>query len=422
MLMVTMCKVLAELLGIDDPLFSIGVHQLEQASGQPGVDVKLYSEIIRKSHQKTRELGLDPKDTTAEELYQALIGLVKKHDEFLARRLGAKDPGDAQDILTRIQTFLRKLDTPKSVWTLKPAAAKRLIKLTPPKKVMKQLGYRSVDSMLKREPVNELFVAMRFAETPQWLQAFTKKYKHLSPSDFETRDIEFLRLDAAKWGDVAEAYVRSQHHNVTHMKEMGVIALLPLPVSRLHGITIAVLPLLLHYVNEIRMYSTYFKMQQVNPDFGETLVKTLVYDPRNHATVAGHDVHWRVVHRHFGQTGTRRYPEIFEPHVYPEDLLWRKAEEVLFRLEPALHFWHEMDYVALKTPNGIISFNLMDVAVNYVNNLPYGRHTVQHFRAGLWNELFARYIGQPALEYQVIKQLSRESDQATDDILEEMFL
>jgi len=223
MLMVTMCKVLADLLGIDDPLFSIGVHQLEQASGQPGVDVRLYSEIIRASHQKTRELGLDPRDTTAQELYHALIGLVKKHDEFLAHQLGAKNPGDVHDLLPRIQSFVTHLDTPKQVWALKSSTAKRLLKATPPRKVMKQLGYRSIDSMLKRESTTELFVALRFVESPDWLRSFTKKYKNLSPRDFESRDVEFLYLDAKKWGVPSEAYVRGQHHNVTHSKEMGAI-------------------------------------------------------------------------------------------------------------------------------------------------------------------------------------------------------
>lgn len=419
-----MCKVLADLLGIADPLFSIGVHQLEQASGQPNLDVKLYSEIIRKGHQKTREVGLDPKDTTGEELYLALIELVKKHDAFLAKRLGADDPADVHDVLPRIRSFVRKLDMPKSVWAIKPAAAKRLVKLTPPKRVMKQLGYRSVDSMLKRESIAELFVAMRFVETEEWLQAFTKKYKHLSPSDFETRDIQFINLEGQRWGTASESFARRQHHNLTHMKEMGVIAILPMPVNRMPGITIAVLPLLLHYVNEIRLYSSYFKMQQVSPDFGETIVKTLIYDPRNHATVAGHDVHWRAVHRHFGRLDTKDHPEIFEPHVYPEDLHWRKAEEILYRIEPALHFWYEMDYVAVKTKDSIVSFNLMDAAVNYVNGLPYGRHVIGHFRTSLWNELFTRYIGEPALEYQVIKQLSPETPETNleEKMLEEMFL
>jgi hypothetical protein len=419
-----MCKVLADLLGIDDPLFSVGIHQLEQASGQPGADLRLYSEIVRKSHQKIRELGLDPSDSTAEEIYHALFALIQKHDAFLARKLGVKDATDTVDVLRAMQSLVDKLDAPKSAWVLKPTVAKRLLKATPPKKVMKQLGYRSVDSMLKRENIAELFVALRFTETTEWLRAFTKKYKRLKPSEFETRDIEVLHIDFDKWGQPVRTYVEKSHHNVTHMKEMGVIALLPLPVQYMPGVSLAVLPLLLHYMNEIRVYSTLFKIQQVQADFGDILVQTILHDPANHLKVAGHDLHWRSVHRHFGKQGTKDYPEVFEPHVQPEDLFWRKAEEVLYRIEPALHFWHEMDFVAASKGGKIVSFNLMDMAVSYVNQLKFEQRSLVHFRASLWNEIFARYIGQPAVEYQVIKQLSADNPEPAfnDSILEELFI
>lgn len=422
MLMVVMCKVLADLLGIDDPLFSAGVHQLEKASGNPSADVRLYAEIVRKSHMKSRELGLDPKDTTGKELYQALLELIKKHDAFLSKRLGVDDPSDTKAVLGSLKKFIDALEIPKTTWAIKPSIAKKLLKATPPKKLMKQLGYRSIDSMLKRENICELFLALRFIETEDWLTGFTKKYKHLTPGDFELRKIEVFLMTDNRWGKSAHDYVRKQHHNLTHMKEIGAIAILPLPVAKMPGVTIAVLPLLLHYVSEIRMYATLFKIQQVRPDFGDIIVSTLVHDPKNHTKVAGHDVHWRSVHRHFGKQNARSYPEMFEPHVQPEDLAWRKAEEVLYRIEPALHFWHDMDYVAVRSPNDIVSFSLMDMAVNYVNNLPYGKHIVSHFRASLWNEIFARYLGEPALEYQVIKQITHNTQNFTNSSLEELFL
>jgi hypothetical protein len=403
-----MCKVLSELLGVDDPLFAIGLHDLEKASGNGNADVRLSAEIIGKAFQKTRELGLDPKDTTGEELYLALQELIKRHDAFLARKIGAKDPSDAQDVLVRLHKFVKIINVPKSAWVLKPTAAKRLLKSTPPKKVMKQLGYRSIDSMLKRESATELFAGMRFTESQEWLTNFTKKYKKLQAKDFEVRPIEFLLLDAKKWGQSSGAHVRKSRHNITHMKELGVIAILPLPVERLNGLTITLLSLILHYVNEIRMYTTYFKMQQVRSDFGGLIVEALVKDPHNHARVAGHNLHWRHIHRHFGKKDATRYPEVFEPHVQSEDLFWRKTEEILYRIEPALHFWFDMDFVAARTTRPI-SFNLLDNAVSYVNGLKYGEQSMHHFRDSLWNEIYARYLGQSAMEYLVVRQLTKES-------------
>lgn len=402
-----MTKVLSELLDAEEPLFGMAIKRLEQASGNNSVDVRLTAEIIGKVHMKMRALGLDPRDTTGRELYRALFNLVKKHDEFLAARIGADDPTDVKKVLPRIKEVAEALDIPKRAWLLKHSVAKRLLKANPPKKVMKQLGYRSVDSMTKRVSVGEIFGAIRLLETTEWNHKFIATYKSLKPTDFEIRNIEIIHLDEKKWGNSAQLFVKNKRHNIAHLKELGVVLILPMPVTRMPGITITALPLLLHYINEIRLYSSFFKMQQVRADFSRILIDTLISDPGKHAEIGGQHVHWRVIHKHFG-TKTEQHPDIFEPHVEPEDLTWRKTEEILYRLEPALHFWHDMDYVAVEFDGRPISFNLMDVAVSYVNDLPYGFQSIHHFRDSLWNELYLRYLSEQSLEKQVLKQLDNE--------------
>lgn len=392
----------------------MALQQLEQVSGNTSVDVRLTAEIVGKVHMKVRALGLDPTDTTGPELYSALVNLLKQHDEFLAKRIGIEDPHDADEVLRRIAEAIPALNVPRKAWVLKPAVAKRLIKQTPPKKVMKQLGYRSIDSMIKRESVHELYAAMRFLETKEWLDKFIAKYKDLKPSDFENHQIELIRMDVNKWGESAMEFVHQNRQNITHLKEIGVIALLPLPIKRMSGLTIITLPLLLHYINEIRVYATFFKSQQTRPNFAEIIIETLVSDPGKHVSVAGHHIHWRVIHRHLGSEHAK-IADIFEPHVETEDLIWRKAEETLFRLEPALHFWFDMEYVGVVFDGRPVSFNLMDVAISYANNLPYGHQSVQHMRQNIWNEVYLRYVREQAIERQVARHFTR-SDSELDII------
>lgn len=401
-----MTKVLSELLAAEEPLFGMALKRLEQASGNSSVDVRLTAEIIGKVHMKMRALGLDPSDTTGRELYRALFNLVKKHDEFLAARIGAEDSADVQKVLPRIKEVAEALDIPKRAWLIKHSVAKRLLKANPPKKVMAQLGYRSIDSMIKREPVGEIFGAIRLLESLEWNNKFIASYKTLKPTDFEVRNIEIIHLDEKKWGSSSLLFVKNKRHNIAHLKELGVVLILPMPIKRMPGITITSLPLLLHYINEIRLYSSFFKLQQVRSDFSSVLIDTLVSDPGKHAEIGGQHVHWRVIHKHFSQSS--KHPDIFEPHVEPEDLTWRKTEEILYRLEPALHFWHDMDYVAVEFDGRPISFNLMDVAVSYVNNLQYGSQAIHHFRDSLWNELYMRYLDEQSMEKQVLKQLDNE--------------
>jgi hypothetical protein len=406
-----MTKIISELLGAPEPLFSISLVQLERASGQPCADIRLTSDIIAKVHQKTRELGLDPRDTTGPELYQALRNLTRLHDHFLATRMGGKDANDVEDMLPRIQHTVERLNIPRSTWALKQSVAKRMLKATPPKKLMKALGYRSTDSMLKREPVAALFGAMRFVESEQWFQTFMTKFSKLHPGDFESCEIEIIGLDDKRWNKITAQYVKDRHHNVMQVKELGAVLLLPLPVKRLAGVTIVVTALLLHAINEIRLHGAYFKLQQVRSDFGQLIAGMLTNDVNHHAEVAGHKVHWRVVQRHYSHPA-HFHPETFEPHVQAEDLSWRRIEETLYHLEPALHFWHNMDYVASRGDDGHpISFNLMDMAINYLNQLPYHQRVDGHFKAALSSELYGRYMRQLTVEQQVLRQFDNSAVQ-----------
>src|SRR5687767_11980785 len=105
-----MSNLLSDLLGATEPLFSMSVKQLETASGLPGSDVRLIAEIVGKVHIKTKELKLDPKDTTPQELYHALINKVRVHDEHLAKQIGGKDPSDVQEMLPLIKKAVEAYD------------------------------------------------------------------------------------------------------------------------------------------------------------------------------------------------------------------------------------------------------------------------------------------------------------------------
>ena len=410
-----MSRVLAELLGVDEELFNMELRQLELAAGLPSHDVRLTAEIIGKVQQKARHLGLDPRDTTGEELYTALVNLAQLHDSFLAAKLGAKDRLDVADILPRVRQAALKADIPRDAWLLKPSVGKKLFKAHPPKRLMKYLGYKSLDSMLKREPVAEMFVGAHLVEGRAWLEAFMASYADLSQMDFEVRAVNIIQLEHKRWAKAAEAYVKKHRHIILTVREMGVVAILPAPFKRRAGLTITVLMQLLHQIGEIRLYSAYYKLHQMQPNLGQLMARSLLHDEGTHLELGGQSFHWRVAQRHFGQSPY--HPEVLEPHVRADDLLWRKAEEVLYRLEPALHFWHDFDYVGSLRDGQPLSFNLMDVALNALNHIPYEQRLYGHMQDALWNELFGRYLGEPGMEAAALKQLDYE----TDDI-EEMLL
>lgn len=404
-----MCKLIAELLGADKHILGGVLDRLEGHCGNPGIDVRLTGEIYGRIHMKMRELGLDPNDTTPHELYQSLISLAALHDSFLAKRLGIVNKDDPAEISKAIVRLVNHLKIPIHSWSLRPTAIRQLLKNTPPKVLMKQLNYRSLDSMLKREVPCMLLAAARHSEPPQWQNKFVHTYKKLQPNDFEVRDIEVIYADGERWSDLGINFSEHRRSNILLTPEAGAVVLLPIQVKRPAGLTLTSLLMTLHHINEIRAFSTYCKFHHMRSDFGGLLVEHILHEKQSHVKIASQAINWRVVHRYFGSVTRVDHPEIFEPHVQPEDLSYHKAESILFRLEPALSFWHDTDYLGLPQPSGPVSFNLTDMALNLVNNLNYENKAYYHMQASLWNEIHNRYISQRTFENQIISQLDESN-------------
>lgn len=404
-----MAKILRDLLDAEEPIFSLSLQQLERASGQHGTDARLIGEITEKMHRGLKTLGLDEHDTTDAELYSALLSRMQTDNERVTQLIGGTDPDDVRGMVPLIVKAVEGMDIDRSCWVLKRSVAKRLLHSMPPKKLMKHLGYRSVDSMLKHENIDEVYTALRFSEGGEWLNTYNELFKSVKPSDFETRDISIVIMDHDKYVDLAEHFVEKKLHNITHTKEMGVIVVVPMQAERVKGITLKSLPLIFHYINEIRLYSSFFKLKQVEKNFGETVVQTLIADLGTGAQMAGQQVHWRVIQRYFGKMKDERHPEAFQPHVHPEDLHWRRAEEMLVQLDPVMDFWHDVDYVGRLCEDGQpITYNLMDISLAYSNSETFENRYYYHFRESLWNEIFMRYMGHKNLEDQILKQLDND--------------
>lgn len=389
-----------------EPLFDHALHQLELRTHQKGVDVKLAAEIAETAAARTKQLGLGP-NATGPELYAALIQKVAEHDNHLAAAIGGTDPSDLTEMIPLIVKAAEAAPLPKDGWFLKEDKAKDMLRRMPPMAIMDRLGHHLVSQLLEKEDIYELFLALRFAEPPEFLNDFDKLYLDLKPEDFESRRIKVVPFAVEKWGDIAEHFIQKKRHNITHSKEMGAIAIMPMRETRMTGISLKVMPLLFHYFNEIRLYSSFFKLMQTKQNFGAIVSDTLIADPAHIKVTDNAHIHWRVIQRYFGKLTTEVHPEIFEPHVQPEDLHWRRAESVLYEIDPELKFWENLDYVAVDkgVAHDTVTFNLMDLSLGYSNGIEYQNRYLYHFRESLWNEVFARYFGEKVLEEQLLEKL-----------------
>jgi hypothetical protein len=390
-----MTRFLSEALNAREPHFRRGVMSLEAANGNPSADIRLTTEVMSYAREKCRELGLDPNDTTSEELYHALQVRVEKDDRILERRLrtlAATHVSAEADTLSGMVEALKRLPGSKACFALKSSKLKVLLRANPPKKAMKALGYRSVDSMLKHEVPSLILAGSLAKESITWHKRLLDQYKKLTASDFEERSLTILRPTTERWKVLGEEIVQATQHNVVSLKELGTIVLLPLPQSMPSGAVTASLTLALHELNEIRATSTFLKVNQLQGHFGDNIIKIATGEAELELNLFDKPVSWNLLQRHYARITSAISDTIFESYVRAEDMVWQEVEDALAQIEPTLNFWRGTSHLAVanKTP---VSFNLVDNALNLCNKLPFEKRVNHYFQSSLWQELLLRYLG-----------------------------
>ena len=154
-----MSKTLARLLEQPERVMTETITKLENMAGHPGEDVRLLNEIQLSARHKIAQLGLDPIDTSAEELYHALEAKCASAVQVIEKAFGLSSEADDQIRAQKAVEVAEHLISNSEVWSLKHSVSTQLIKANPPRQLMKQLGYRSLDSMLKRESVEGIITA-----------------------------------------------------------------------------------------------------------------------------------------------------------------------------------------------------------------------------------------------------------------------
>jgi len=382
-----MSKLISDILGAKEPEFSHRLHSWEQLAGRPGVDIRLSNEIRQAAKSIAGNLGLDPRDTTTKELYHALLKRAAEDSNLLSAKLGIVDEDDPTQMLDKCVAYVNGLDIPKYVWVVKASFLKSCLKARPPKKLMRLLGLRSADSMLKRDDIGELLVLANLVEKKEWTDKFAQSFAKLKPADFDEREIRIASLSGRR-----TKVLRSGGHDLRELffvdRSAGVVVAAA-PEKRFGGDVLLILVQILQAVRELRVHSAYSKHLSVQPDFSEKFAKLL---GSNTDQAAGKDfvAGWSPFHRL-----TSHNPSVldyFHPHIAAEDFL---VPNTGFFIDTALDspaFWQHTSHVALADGFGVVSCNVSDVVVSLVNSHGIGDAATYSVRRGLWDELWARYL------------------------------
>lgn len=405
-----MTRWLSEALQAPEPFFRQALQRLEAANQHPNTDIRFSTQVRHSTQAKLRELGLDPRDTTTRELYQVLQSRVKIDDQRLVARLRTRaalhvsTEGKVTDGMVHV---LQEVTQGQQAWSLKTSKLRSLLKATPPKKAMKQLGYRSLDSFLKHEQPATALAAAWLTEGSAWQKRFLDQYKKLKASDFESRPIAIVQPTGKGWQKLAQQTVADSKHNLLSFKELGTLILLPFADTMPAGSATVSLALALHELNEIRASSTFLKLGQVRKDFGHLVQMVATDEPRLSSELLDQPVPWHLIQRFYARLTGQFRSEIFEPHIESSDMSWQAVEEVLSQIEPSFSFWHDSAHLALMDGQHAdpVSLNVIDAALNYCNQLNFEQRLSHFFRRSLWHELLLQYLRHDTVEQTVLAEL-----------------
>ncbi len=404
---------IAKILRTDRDVIRIIEEKMSEITGRNTALETILEENNSRIESSLNKLGVSSR--RAPDIFSALISKIKEDDQklrFLIHKEAAADHAGFKNLLN----FAKEASGISAGKFLKLEKAEGLIHLNPPPQIMKFLGYKNSRELLDKEDIFEIFSAIRFMENPKWLnEVFFRPYELLTLDSFEEREIKVMVLNE-KWLKGAEKFMAKKRHNLSHLKELGLIFIVPMIIETA-GETMRTFNLALHYFHEIDFYSNLFK-KYASEDaeiFAKRFVSSLrgdVLDERFPEKDFGKK--WLIIQRYLAKDDEYDW-RLFYPHVNPEAIHWAKAEKDLGffseRFNLGLEFWRELGFVGdfFKDEAGVevlVSFNLVDTTMSLVQEKDLKKFLYHHPEA-IWNKLFSVFLSEEKLEQLIINNFDK---------------
>lgn len=405
---------IAKLLRTPENVLADLFSKMERITGKKGVADKIFEENKMVVSRKLAELGIAPDKADAQYVERELLKKTKEADEAFFKFLGKPDFSE-QSCCNLMIDILKKTANINKGFFVKEQRLRDFLFLNPPKNILQALGYKNVEEMMVKENLYEIFAALRFVENEKWLnQTFFHPYNDLRPDNFEEREIKIGVL-SPKWSEIGEKFVGKKLHNISHLKELGFIFILPVKKEQFIGQSLETFSLILHYLHEVDFYSKLFKKYSLALDLGENLVRLLSGSIVEQMPKPDGSALWRIIVRYLAKIDEND-PRLFAPHVNPETIHWLKAEKEFDGLaeknpQIKLDFWRGIDdfvgaiFPAGKKGEDIVSFDLVDNIISLTHG-GIGKY-LYHQQEALWNKIFIEYMGEEALEEKAVENLEK---------------
>ncbi len=404
---------LARILGTSPEAILDLDQKMSVVSGKTGVLDAVVGNNDQNIDRALADLGLT-RASTAEEVYGALTQKLLIIDNKLFELLDRPDLSKLSDDPGKIRDTALNIFTPPKGFFIKKERVAELLEKDPPQSLLEHFGYQSASELIEKEGFASVVAALRFTQTEEWMhQFFDVAYKDLKPEDFEDRDVEIKIMDT-KWLAIAEKFIGKKFHNVSHLKEYGIIFISPESMEPA-GETLRMFLLLLHYLHEVPFYSGLFRKFLHDADFIPKLQSLLRGDVLEiqEARIKNQGSRtWLIIQRYLAKDDIHD-PRLSMHHVDPEAEHWYRVAQNFQKLAEVMNdsggkfniaYWTNLDHIgdffvstapsSSKFATGsekLVSFDVVDLIMSLVTRgeVKY----LYHQQEAMWNHIFSEYMG-----------------------------
>ncbi|MEK7626043.1 MAG: hypothetical protein AAB423_01655 [Patescibacteria group bacterium] len=374
-----MTKFLIQLFEAPEVDFRHHINDWEVKSGRKSIDIRLTHQIKNSSKEILAYLGL-AEDASSKEVYHALNHLLDKENTIIEKSLGVSSESTPDEVIRKILSFLKTKRVVGESYFMKPAKIKGYIKKQPPKKIMKILGYRSVDSLLKRESDGLIISVAKELESTEWQKEYARFCSNLVGSDFHIQDIHISLVPLKSRERMKHAKIEGSYL-VRQTSEVGDLSLIPAK-RRFKNDSITYLTAILDGVYQLRLCGSYFNYLSFGKDFGKKFSRAVFSGIRD-GTTDELSMQWPSIYREMAKTSIDDPLIIDEKIDRPADILKEYFE---FNVP-----WHKFDQVVFGDKE-LVSLNLLDVVTNSSNNFEFAQRYIHTAQQEIWDRLSYEYL------------------------------
>lgn len=399
-----MSKYLSAILGVSDDSLSRTLQALESATQHKSIDVRIVAEIRQIVRSKLIELGLDPVDTTAQELYFALRAKARQDDAAVRQKLSIAHDTPSDEVLCRVGAYMAESEHLPMVWSVKRPALKKMLAAHVPHKAMKALHYRSEASMFKRETPATIYATALLVEGKTYKTKMLSAMRKLHTTDFESRTTEIVIFSPKVWESVSQ-FLKIDTVPVYALAEVNAVVVLPITTARSSGLVLATLALMLKELFRVKVQASYIKVCSPTTEAHELLNTVANNQSIPMTTVQNIHVAWH----HMYQTMANNLHLLDElgPHLSDDDVSWLSVESGLASIVPQLDFWVGTHRVAFVSDTHIVSMHIVDVALSELYDKKLEDASRYCVQKDLYDEIVLRYMAEPPLSGIVASRLQK---------------